>query len=182
MKAKRYAVVLACFLAIVNLSACTVMHSFEPVAIRQFKKDVSALGLPEKVKITSRYSYATDLIVTITSSTGFEKDSVFSILSLFSSVAQSDEFQSALLKTYEAQAAGDINWDLGRRPDIVLDFSTGVARVYSFKARYYTESYNSGLDPASYVYDGYKTWWGRDENEKYSYSPDEIQKIIESLR
>lgn len=173
------AIIVASFV-LLNLSSCMTMYNFEPDEIREFKKKVSAFDRPEKMGISSRYSYGSALEVTVSSASSFEKETVFSVLSLFIPIAKSEEFQSKLFEAYRRQAPGDINWELGWRPTIRLEFRVKGKLQYCFVADYYLEGYNSANDPNSYTFDGYVSWEGG-ELDGDSYSADEIEDILAKL-
>lgn len=173
---KKFFLLAAAVGAVCLLAGCEAVHQFRPAEVRKFEKEVRREYPGVKVKTT--YSKNFGMMVEMEQGDGWEEEDVFGVLERLRDMVEDEEFQEKFLEAVHKFWVGDINWELGWRPEITADFTAGGGLQYRFTARYFLEGYNSGVPKEEYTYDGYKTWWGGSLGDDVSpgvrYEPGEI--------
>lgn len=166
----------ALFLA-ANLSGCIWEKNLRLSQLEEFKRNVYQ-KYPD-ASVSCKYDYGAGVHITVQKQS-FDEESAYTLLGWLKPIVSDEEFIEDLFELYEKESHGEPNWKNGMRPVIWFDLSANGKYRYRFTASANKEVYNSGRSPDSYTWDGYKTWYGSDnENGGHrSISAEEVEEGI----
>lgn len=153
------------FLSLFLILTLYITHKVELAAVnvptaRIFSRQVRDAYPNGVVKVNAEYRHL-DFYVTVSIADDFPVEDMFTIYAAFRQLIDTSTFVDEVFHQYiedDKQANYSYNSNLGRRPDMVLEFDGMKRTFYYFYSGYYNDNFNSGRHVSEYTVERYKNW------------------------